>query len=115
MYNCVQIEQNSHKCRFRLILVISLFSFGHEKENRAKFNKSSKVYIQLFEIPANEYPNASWNNLAIYNPDAWLFNCRVGLLGYWVFWFDNFYFSLSLSFFAKVTFYKVKNNGVNRY
>ena len=41
-------------------------TIGYEKEIRVKFNKSSKAYIQLFEIPASEYPNADGNNLDMY-------------------------------------------------
>ena len=40
-------------------------TIGHEK-NPSKFNKSSKAYIQLFEIPASEYPNTDGNNLDMY-------------------------------------------------
>ena len=41
-------------------------TIGHEKEIRVRFNKSSKAYIQLFEIPINEYPNAEGKDLDMY-------------------------------------------------
>ena len=39
---------------------------GHEKEIRIKFNKSDKAYIQMFEIPVSEYPNADGKDLNMY-------------------------------------------------
>ena len=48
------------------IFRITRDTVGNEKELRAKFNKSDKAYIQFFEIPVDEYPNATGNNLDSY-------------------------------------------------
>lgn len=39
---------------------------GFENELRIKFNKNKKAYIQFFEIPKSEYPNASGKNIDMY-------------------------------------------------
>ena len=39
---------------------------GNEKEMRKKFNKTGNAYIQFFEIPAEQYPDASVDDLNFY-------------------------------------------------
>ncbi len=39
---------------------------GNEKELREKFNKGNNAFIQFFEIPAKQYPDASVNDLNLY-------------------------------------------------
>ena len=39
---------------------------GNEKELRKKFNKSNDAFIQFFEVPAEQYPDASVDDLNLY-------------------------------------------------
>lgn len=39
---------------------------GHERELRIKFNKTDKAYIQFFEIPKDEYPEAPSDDFDLY-------------------------------------------------
>ena len=48
------------------IFRITRDTVGNEKELRKKFNKSDAAYIQFFEIPVEQYPDASVDNLNLY-------------------------------------------------
>lgn len=48
------------------IFRITRDTIGNEKELRKKFNKSDAAYIQFFEIPVEQYPDASVDNLNLY-------------------------------------------------
>ena len=48
------------------IFRITRDTIGNEKELRKKFNKSDVAYIQFFEIPVEQYPDASVDNLNLY-------------------------------------------------
>ncbi len=39
---------------------------GNEKDVRNKFNKTDSAYIHFFEIPAEQYPDASVHDLNLY-------------------------------------------------
>lgn len=48
------------------IFRITRDTVGNEKELRKKFGKTDNAYIQFFEIPEDEYPDASGNDLDLY-------------------------------------------------
>ncbi len=48
------------------IFRITRDTVGHERELRIKFNKTDKAYIQFFEIPKDEYPEAPSDDLDLY-------------------------------------------------
>ena len=48
------------------IFRITKDTVGHERELRIKFNKTDKAYIQFFEIPKDEYPEAPSDDLDLY-------------------------------------------------
>lgn len=48
------------------IFRITRDTVGNEKELRKKFNKSGAAYILFFEIPVEQYPDASVDNLNLY-------------------------------------------------
>ena len=48
------------------IFRITRDTVGNEKELRKKFNKSDSAYILFFEIPVEQYPDASVDNLNLY-------------------------------------------------
>lgn len=48
------------------IFRITRDTVGHERELRIKFNKTDKAYIQFFEIPKDEYPEAPGDDLDLY-------------------------------------------------
>lgn len=48
------------------IFRITRDTIGREKELRIKFNKTDKAYIQFFEIPKDEYPEAPSDDLNLY-------------------------------------------------
>lgn len=48
------------------IFRITRDTVGHERELRIKFNKTDKAFIQFFEIPVEEYPNAPSDNLDMF-------------------------------------------------
>ena len=48
------------------IFRITRDKIGHEEDLRIRFNKSKNAYINFFEIPVNEYPNAKGDDLDMY-------------------------------------------------